>query len=56
METAYADNTGLRDYLVRELPAILAEESAVRNAVARISRERFADRDKTDERFERKKK
>lgn len=53
METAYTDKTGLRDYLVQELPVILAEEPAVRNAVARISRERFADRDKTDERFER---
>ncbi len=53
METACTDKTVLRDYLVQELPAILAEEPEVRNAVAGISRERFADRDKTDERFER---
>jgi len=53
METACTDKTGLRDCLVQELPAILAEEPEVRNAVAGISREKFADRDKTDERFER---
>jgi len=52
METQ-TEKAAIREYLIQELPLILEEEPAVRKTVIRIFRNRFADRDVTEDRFER---
>ena len=51
METQ-ADRVVTMGYLLQELPLILEEEPAVRRTIIRIFRDRFAERDITEDRFE----
>jgi len=53
METAYINKNELRDYLAKELPVIIEENQNIQKTIFLISKKSFADRDKTDDRFER---
>jgi len=53
METAYIDKNELREYLAKELPVIIEENLNIQKTIFLISKKNFADRDKTDDRFER---
>ena len=52
MTTAYADKTELREYLTKELPVIMEENPDIQRTIFLISQKRFADKDRTDERFD----
>jgi hypothetical protein len=53
MEKIYMDKTELREYLIKELPVIIEENQNIQKKIFLISKKNFADRDKTDDRFER---
>jgi len=53
METAFMDKNELREYLIKELPAIIKKEPTVIQSIYLIHRNNFSDKDKTDERFDR---
>ena len=52
METAFMDKNEVREYLVKELPAIIKEEPTVIQSIYLIHRN-FPVKDKTDDRFDR---
>ncbi len=53
METAYINKDELHEYLVKELPVIIEENLNIQKMIFLISRKNFAEREKTDDRFER---
>jgi hypothetical protein len=53
MESPYITKDELREYLAKELPAIMEENPDIQRSVFLISRKRFADKDATEDRFER---
>jgi len=53
METAFMDKNELREYLIKELPAIIKKEPTVIQSIYLIHRNNFSDKDKTEERFDR---
>jgi len=53
METAYINKNELHEYLIKELPVIIEENLNIQKMIFLISRKNFAEREKTDDRFER---
>ncbi|OQX13521.1 MAG: hypothetical protein BWK80_42795 [Desulfobacteraceae bacterium IS3] len=53
METASITRKELREYLAKELPVIIEETPDIQRTVFLISRKDFADKDRTEDRFDR---